>query len=178
MKSVIIVCKHGVVRSPWIRDYLTEALEKRKLIDVTVKSVGICPFRPEKQKPLSEKMVEQADLIFAMDNKVYKTLVEIYPSLLKKIINVDILDVYNEFGGFDERMLGFYRSSDEEKREVQNRHEIYYELSLKEVFERKKELFLGPISKLVSDKKFLKRKKWRYKRPCWETDLQGGGKKK
>lgn len=173
MKSVIIVCKYAVLRSPWIRDYLTEALEKREVIDVTVKSVGICSLRPKEQKPLSEEMVEQADLIFTMDSNVYEALVEIYPSSSKKIINVDILDVYDEWGDFDKRMLEFYRSSDEEKHKVQDRHEIYRKLSLKEVFESKEELFLGPILKLVFDKKFLKRKNWKDKRKCWETDLQG-----
>jgi len=172
MKSVIIVCKYAVVRSPWIRDYLIDLLE-REIIDITVKSVGICSLRPKEQKPLSEEMVEQADLIFTMDSNVHEALVEIYPSSSKKIINVDILDVYDEWGDFDKRMLEFYRSSDEEKHKVQDRHEIYRKLSLKEVFESKEELFLGPILKLVFDKKFLKRKNWKDKRKCWETDLQG-----
>jgi len=138
MKKYLVVCQQNQMRSPYVAEYLRNLL-KEKNIEAIVESTGLSDSSPKK---LTKEMADNADVIFAMDKKVYNKIIEEYSQLPQKVVNLDILDVY-AYGTFSDVGLGWalIGKSEKEKEEILDKPEIQLRLSLREVVESRKHLF-------------------------------------
>ncbi len=90
-------------------------------------------------------MVEEADVIFAIDKPVYREIMQQYsPSPPEKLINLDIIDVYDYDGRISESFLHGLSLEDlckENQENVLERPEIKKRLKFDDILEKKKPIF-------------------------------------
>ena len=152
---VVVVCKNAYVRSWYVRNYLIGLLKEKGITNVVVDNAGIDPFKPKKL--LTQEMVEKADLVFAMDSEIYDYIAKNFSPPLKKLINLDIYDVYNERYLFDSHLVDNLVKRNQWNQEQRNnffyKPEISLGLTLESVLMIKGKLIWQLISKLILDGK-------------------------
>ncbi len=137
----LFVCKLSLMRSRAAAAYFAKLLKERD-IDATIETVGISNHARIK---LTKEMVEEADVIFAIDKPVYREIMQQYsPSPPEKLINLDIIDVYDYDGRISESFLHGLSLEDlckENQENVLERPEIKKRLKFDDILEKKKPIF-------------------------------------
>ena len=139
MKRYLFVCGQNKQRSPVVAAYFSDLL-KEKNIEAIVTSAGLMSSSPT---ILTKEMADSADIIFAMEETIKKEIVENYAQSPKKVVNLDILDVYF-MGRFNkDLMLSSYckGKNREEYDKIWNRFDIKNGFTLDEVLETKRLCF-------------------------------------
>lgn len=172
MKKIVVVCKHAYVRSSALRDYLKKLLRQNNIDNVEVNNAGIDPFDWNREKLLTKEMIEESDVIFAMDQEIYDYIMKNFTPPFKKITNLDVLDVYDETGRFSEYGLTrlcidlagkdmkekkeeewgiaeFRENVERIKNSLKLRPELMRKLSLEETLEMKESLILKKVRELL-----------------------------
>ena len=146
----LAVCQMAISRSPAIARDFSEILQARNLPD-EIKFAGV---NPESRFPLTDRLADSADLIFAADRNVEEAIVENYPPV-KRLVNLDIQDIYlpgepGEFSRvmFEPHVLGLREVYGlEESARVVSKEEIVLRWNLREVLKsRKLEQYLIPAA--------------------------------
>lgn len=142
MKKYLVVCQQNEMRSPIVVEYLKKLLKERN-IEGLVKSAGLSDLC---RKKLTKEIADDANIIFAIDEDVHKEIIEKYSQLPKKVVNLDILDVYYGANYEHNLVVNLCRKKKvEEWDSIWDRPEIKHRLSLYEVLEIKKCFFLQQI---------------------------------
>lgn len=139
MKKYLFVCMQNRIRSVRAADYFTDLLEE-KGIKAEVENAGACK---DSVKPIREEMVDSADVIFVMDNKVIYWLEEDnewfkrkYQEIEKKIVILGIPDAFDPLQGeFQPWMLNMTEENKEKYTKKYGGKKLY------QVLEEKKPLF-------------------------------------
>ncbi|MCH8004393.1 MAG: phosphotyrosine protein phosphatase [Nanoarchaeota archaeon] len=86
MKKILFVCNANLQRSPTAEKIFKDKFE--------TKSTGVSELA---RNPLTSQLLEWADIVFVMEDWQRKFISEKFPKLYlkKKIINLDIPDMYN-----------------------------------------------------------------------------------
>ena len=84
-------------------------------------------------------MANDADIIFAMDTDVYNTIIKEYSQPQKKVVDLDILDMYFGWQYNREMMIALCTENNRGQWEdIWNRPEVKHQLSLYDVLKIKK----------------------------------------
>jgi len=149
MKNILIICDGDAVRRVWIEGFLRDVVKEND-IDAIVNSAVSSTFGA---RQLTREMLETSDLIFAVDKKIYEEISTIYTETIsyKKVINLDILDIYDEFGEYNNLLVQhkIKEMSAKDQNLFTNRPEIRHHLTLREILNIKKHLILEIILMLI-----------------------------
>jgi predicted protein tyrosine phosphatase len=101
MTNILFVCSRNIWRSP-----TAEAIYKHRQ-EINVRSAGT---EPSARTKVNKKLVEWADLIFAMEKRHKQRLIEKFPEEAsgKKII---VLDIPDEYQFMDEELVESIKTS-------------------------------------------------------------------
>lgn len=133
----LFVCRNNLARSPAAARFFSNLLKKHGL-EGEVMSVGLSEMAPNK---LTLAQLEGADVVFVMDKKLLvdvNTMAATIKSIEKKLINLDIPDVYY-YGAVREDLIDKVELKTGEK--IRNRAEIKKNLTLDQVLESKTPVF-------------------------------------
>lgn len=135
MKNYLFVCWQGKSRSPYAAEYFSNIL-KEKNIEANVISAGITPASPT---TITKEMCIDADMIFVMEEFLQKKIINKYKINKRKIVNLNILDIYSFGGIFLESLLSQLQrdKSDEENKEIIKKEEIRNKLNLDDVLKNR-----------------------------------------
>ncbi len=86
----LFICAANRNRSPTAED-VARVLAGESGLDIEVRSAGISPFS---ERPLTKEMADWADLIFVMEDYMVRVLEESYDQDPRKIVCLDIPDLY------------------------------------------------------------------------------------
>ncbi len=133
MKNYLFVCWQGKSRSQYAAEYFSNILKERN-IKANVISAGITPASPI---TVTKEMCIDADMIFVMEEYLQNKLVNTYKINKRKIVNLNIFDIYSWGGTFVEKMLSqlITDKNEEEGSYIMGLEEIRNRLSLFEVLE-------------------------------------------
>jgi predicted protein tyrosine phosphatase len=90
-QNVLFICYGNLNRSPTAADVAKEIAEQKGL-NINVASAGIAVYA---ENPISKFIADQADVIFVMEDYMKKILEEYYGQKPKKIVVLNIPDVYS-----------------------------------------------------------------------------------
>jgi predicted protein tyrosine phosphatase len=140
----LFVCNLNSMRSPAVAAYFEKLIEEKN-INAVVESAGISD---DARRKLTKKMVGKANVIFAMDEAVYRKIVQKYSPPQNKLVNLDILDVYEYDGKIYDALLESSIRRDGEG--ILKRPEIRERLRFYQVLEMKKPILERYIKRLTS----------------------------
>ncbi|TFF93130.1 MAG: protein tyrosine phosphatase [Promethearchaeota archaeon] len=86
-KNVLFICSANVDRSPPAE----ELYRQRRDFDISVKSAGVSSFA---RKPITDELIEWADLIFVMEDRHKSAVLKKKPSAKDRIFVLNIEDIY------------------------------------------------------------------------------------
>lgn len=116
MQKYLFVCRANRNRSPWAADWFSKYCKERS-IETKVKSAGLdVYYLPNENKSkftqLTEELVNWADMILIMENYMKKEILKKCTQTReteKKIINLDIPDVFYPLGGDEFGPKAFFK---------------------------------------------------------------------
>jgi len=142
LKRYLFVCFRNERRSPASASYFKKLI-KEKNINAVVESAGTSDSAERK---LTEEMVKKSNVVFAMDESIFKEIVKRYSPPEKKLVNLDILDIYDHWGNVCDDLLR--RETQYQGESILERPEIKGRLELYEALEMKKPI----LEKYIGDK--------------------------
>ncbi len=132
LKQYLFVCSQNKIRSPAVASYFKKLIEEKN-INAVIESAGTSDHAERK---IRKDMVRKADVIFAMDKKVYKEILQKYSPPQNKLVNLDILDIYDFSGEIWDGLLKL--SIIDEGKDILKRPEIKERLRFYEVLKMRK----------------------------------------
>ncbi|MEK6964492.1 MAG: phosphotyrosine protein phosphatase [Nanoarchaeota archaeon] len=86
----LFICTNNEIRSPTAERVFKEILKERKLSG-KVKSAGVAPDAPNR---ITYDLLQWANKIFCMEEEHKLYILYLYPELEKKVVVLNILDIY------------------------------------------------------------------------------------
>ena len=104
-KAVLFVCHGNRNRSPTgekifknmlkQRGYIPYEMETIETHEVYVSSAGTCADESDQANQVDRELADNQDIIFALDSYIEKVLTKSYNQPRRKIINLEIPDIYS-----------------------------------------------------------------------------------
>jgi len=139
MEKYLFLCKAGMTRSPFCAHWFKEEA-RRANKDIETDYAGIHKYSPHR---ITSEQIIKVQLVFAMEEDYRRQLIEEFSTEPKKVINLDIQDIYcSDDGSFssyslEKRMEGLKPVNPGEVKRILEKEEIKLELSLPEILKRR-----------------------------------------